>query len=169
MKMVPTKVILALPIVVTSTLSATAANQGTLPNGAIPLTPAEAQAFFVSHSVKYDSPDGVARYTWTTDGKALGTWEGKNGDQLPGDGTWTSSGNEFCYTVDFYSANNGKSVNHRAVCMQLSKAGRAIWLKNTLDQPQYQGDIYPSAGAHLVRGDQVSARYAKFKSKLPPS
>ncbi len=169
MKMVPTKVLLSLAIVVNSALSATAANQGTLPNGAIPLTAAEAQAFFVGHSVKYDSPDGVARYTWTADGKALGTWEGKNGDQLPGDGTWTSSGNEFCYTVDFYSANNGKSVNHRAVCMQLSKAGKAIWLKNTLDQPQYQGDIYPSVGAHLVKGDQVSARYAKFKSKLPPS
>jgi hypothetical protein len=169
MKMVPTKVLAALLIMVTSALPATAANQGTLPDGAIPLTPAEAQAFFVGHSVKYDIPNGVARYTWTADGKALGTWEGKNGDQFPADGTWTSSGNEFCYTVDFYSANNGKSVNHRAVCMQSWKAGKVIWLKNTLDQPQYQGDIYPGQGAHLIKGDQVSARYAKFKSKLPRS
>lgn len=169
MKIVPTKVLLALLIVVTSALPATAANQGTLPNGAIPLTPAEAQAFFVGHSVKYDSPDGVARYTGTADGKALGTWKGKNGDQLPADGTWTSSGNEFCYTVDFYSAVNGKSVNHRAVCTQLSKVGKAIWLKNTLDQPQYQGDVYPGERPHLIKGDQVSARYAKFKSKLPRS
>ena len=125
-------VLVVLLIEMTSALPTTAANQGTLPSGAIPLTPAEAQALFVGHSVKYDTPDGVARYTWTADGKAVGTWEGKNGDQLPGDGTWTSSSNEFCYTVDFYSANNGKSVNHRAVCMQLSKAGKAIWLKNTL-------------------------------------
>jgi hypothetical protein len=84
MKIVITNVLVALLTMVTSALPATAANQGTLPNGAIPLTLAEAQAFFVGHSAKYDSPDGVARYTWTADGKALGTWEGKNGDQAPG-------------------------------------------------------------------------------------
>jgi Protein of unknown function (DUF995) len=169
MKIVPTKVLVALLLMVSSALPAAAANQGKLPDGAVPLTPTESQAFFVGHSVKYELPTGVVRYTWTPDGKALGTWEGKNGDHSPADGTWTSSGNEFCYTVDFYNTNDGKSVNHRAVCMQLWKVGKAIWLKNTVDQPQFQGDIYPGEGAHLTKGDQVSARHTKFKSKLPPS
>jgi hypothetical protein len=105
------KVGMAIVALAISAVPATAANQGTLPSGAIPLTAAETQAFFVGHSAKYGSADGVARYTWTADGKAIGTWEGKNGDQLLADGTWTSSGNEFCYTVDFYGAKNGKSVN----------------------------------------------------------
>ena len=112
MKIVPTKVLLALLIVVTSALPATAANQGTLPNGAISTYPSGSSGISSSAiPVKYDSPDGVARYAGTADGKALGNVEGENGDQLPADGTWTSSGNEFCYTVDFYSAVNGKSVN----------------------------------------------------------
>jgi hypothetical protein len=50
MKIIITNVLVA--GLVTSALPATAANQGTLPNGAIPLTPAEAQAFFVGHSVR---------------------------------------------------------------------------------------------------------------------
>jgi hypothetical protein len=65
---------------------AIATNDGTLPEGAIPLTAVETQALYIGHTAKYDIPNGVARYTWKADGKVLATWEGKNGGCLPGGG-----------------------------------------------------------------------------------
>jgi hypothetical protein len=35
------------------------------------------------------------------------------------------------------------------------------------DEYQHQGDIYRSDYVRLSKGDQVSAKYAKFKAKLP--
>ena len=147
---------------------AIATNDGTLPEGAIPLTAEEIQALYVGHTAKYDIPTGVARYTWKANGKVLATWEGKNGDVSPADGAWTVSGNQFCYDADFLSIDTGKSAHHESVCRQWWKAGKVRWLKNASgDEYQHQGDIYRSEYANLTKGDQVSAKYAKFKAKLP--
>jgi hypothetical protein len=149
-------------------LPARATNDGTLPESAIPLTAAETQALYVGHTAKYDIPTGVARYTWKPDGKVLATWEGKNGDVSPADGAWTVSGNQFCYDADFHSTDTGKSVHHESLCRQWWKAGKVLWLKNASgDEYQHQGDIYRSEYANLTKGDQLSAKYAKFKAKLP--
>jgi Protein of unknown function (DUF995) len=157
--------VLAWPIM---TAPATATNDGTLPEGAVPLTAAETQALYVGHTAKYDIPNGVARYTWKADGKVLATWEGKNGDVSPAEGAWTVSGNQFCYDADFLSTDTGKSAHHESVCRQWWKVGKARWLKNASgDEYQHQGDIYRSEYANLSKGDQVSAKYAKFKAKLP--
>jgi hypothetical protein len=118
-----TRILAAALTFLTLALSAKATNQGTLPEGAIPLTPAETQALYVGHTAKYDIPDGAAQYTWKADGKALATWEGKNGDVSPAEGTWTVSDNQFCYDLDFYSTDTGKSVHHVAFCRQWWKVG----------------------------------------------
>jgi Protein of unknown function (DUF995) len=163
-----TRILMAALTLLTFALPARATNQGTLPEGAIPLTPVETQALYVGHTAKYDIPDGVVRYTWKADGKALATWEGKNGDVSPAEGTWTVSDNQFCYALDFYSTEAGKPVHHVAFCRQWWKVGKARWLKNASgDEYQHQGDIYSSEYANLTKGDQVSAKYAKFKAKLP--
>jgi len=47
------------------------------------------------------------------------------------------------------------------------EVARNRWVKNVRDQPQYQGFVYQTHNDRLVKGDQVSARYAKFKGKLP--
>jgi hypothetical protein len=78
-----TRILAAALALLTFALPARATNQGTLPEGAIPLTPVETQALYVGHTAKYDIPDGVARYTWKADGKALATWEGRMVTSLP--------------------------------------------------------------------------------------
>jgi len=146
-------------------LPAKATNQGTLPEGAIPPTSAETQAVYVGHTAKYDIPDGVARYTWKADGKALATWEGQNGD-VSVEGTWAVSDNQSCYDLDFYRTDTGKSVHHVAFCRTRWKVGKARWLKNASgDEYQHQGGIYSSEYGNLTKGDQVSAKYAKFQGK----
>jgi hypothetical protein len=96
MRFALTKVLIAALTMPTSALSGIAKDQGTLPDGAIALTPAETTAVYVGHTTRYDAPDAVVRNTWRA-GKALAVWEGKNGHVSPADGTWTVSGNQFCY------------------------------------------------------------------------
>ncbi len=79
MKTAPIKILVAAMMLPTMALPAIATNDGTLPEGAIPLTAAETQALYVGHTAKYDIPNGVARYTWKADGKVLATWEEKTG------------------------------------------------------------------------------------------
>jgi Protein of unknown function (DUF995) len=169
------KAMLAILAAVTLTaapVSALAGNGGVLPEGAVPLTPAEVQAIYVGHSVKYDSPDSVVSFTWKPGGTILGTWEGKKekaGQVSPADGTWSVSDNQICFDLDYYSTDTGKSVHHDSVCKQWWKVGKNRWVKNVKDQPQYQDFIYQTQNDQLVKGDLVSARYAKFKAKLPHS
>jgi hypothetical protein len=87
MKDVPTKILVAVLTLPTLATPAIATNQGTLPDGAIPLTPAETAAVYVGRTT-YDAPDAVVRNTWKAGGKALATWEGKNGQVSPAEGTW---------------------------------------------------------------------------------
>ena len=168
MKDVLTKILAAALTLPALAMPAMATNQGTLPGGAVPLTPAETAAVYVGHTTRYDAPDAVVRNTWKAGGKALAIWEGKNGQVSPADGSWNVSGNQFCWDVNFYSTDTGKPVHHDAFCRQWWKAGKARWVKNVSgDEYQHQGDIYPSEYVNLASGDQVSVKYARFKAKLP--
>ena len=167
MKTAAVKIFVAAMLLPIMAAPAIATNDGTLPEGAVPLTAAETQALYVGHSAKYESPTGSPA---THGRRRQGSRDpgGKKRRCLPGGGRRTVSGNQFCYDADFLSTDTGKSAHHELVCRQWWKAGKARWLKNASgDEYQHQGDIYRSEYANLTKGDQVSAKYAKFKAKLP--
>jgi hypothetical protein len=143
---------------------AIAHNEGSLPKGAVPLTPAETKAVYVGNTATYNVDGGKVYYTFTPAGKLLGIADKADGSHHVADGSWTVSGNKFCFNALWKDA-SGKTVFKYAPCKAWWKSGSELWTKMVSgDEAKYIGDINNGEARNISKGDKVSGRMASLKA-----
>lgn len=103
-------------------------------------------------------------YTWFADGTLKGVKVGKKkGEFGYADGTWTETGNTFCFTSNWKNR-SGETVYVYKPCKAWWRAGKQIWTKNISGDDEYDGDIYNSEVKKMSKGDKVTAMFDKAKA-----
>jgi hypothetical protein len=137
-----------------------AKNHGRLPNGAVPMTPAEVQALLAGKTIDYK----VAQYYLLPDGTLKGINQERNAFA---DGTWHVKGNEYCLNANWHGADKAAKPFFYSQCKKFSIYNKVVWVENSKDQDQYLGDIYSEfVPKELKPRDLVSRRWDSVKKKL---
>ncbi|MHC2485511.1 DUF995 domain-containing protein [Rhizobium leguminosarum] len=141
-----------------------AKNEGKLPKGAVELSEQEVKDLYVGSTVKYDVGDGLVYYTWFADGTLKGVKVGKKkGEYGYADGTWTETGNTFCFTSN-WKDKSGETKFVYKPCKGWWRVGKQIWTKNISGDDQYDGDIYNNEVKKMSKGDKVTPMFDKAKA-----
>ena len=141
-----------------------AKDEGKLPKGAVELSEQEVKDLYVGNSVKYDVGDGMVYYTWSADGTLKGVKVGKKkGEYGYADGTWTLTGNMFCFKSDWKNK-AGDVVYVYQPCKAWWRVGKQKWTKNVSGDDQYNGDIYNNEIKKMSKGDKVTAMFDTAKA-----
>ncbi len=141
--------------------SAIAKNSGKLPKGAVPLSTEETKAIYSGKTINWK----LAQTYWSPDGKAIGYYPVK-GKEGFGEGTWTVTGDEMCYHLEWRGADKAAKPFINDVCAKYYKSGKQIWIENTKDVEKYQGDIWTGIEKKLTAGDKASAQANAYKTKF---
>ena len=140
------------------------AKSGKLPKGAAPMVTDDIKKFYAGRSIDWK----VAQVFWAEDGKAVGYYPNatKPDDPAFGEGEWNVVDNEMCFHLAWRGKDKTKPPFEDTKCHKLYVAGKKIWIENTKDEKQYQGDIWTGQEKKMRPGDIVSAKVTELKAKF---